>query len=271
MTIRSKTTRIVKTLETLTSHTELARKCVEQAPSYGRGLSTVKSWPTPGGRPGAEATRNPLATYFDEHRGERTLHKWVHYFDIYDRHFRKFVGKPVNVVEVGVSGGGSLDMWRHYFGDGCRMYGIDIVESCKRFENEHTSIFIGDQEDREFWRRFRNEVPKIDVFIDDGGHTAEQQIVTAEEMLPHMNPGSVYLCEDVHGRDHGFLAYAGALSDSLHCITPEYSPNGEIRGERSLFQKGVASVHTYPFVVVLELHDFPPRSFVAPKHGGGSS
>jgi hypothetical protein len=48
----------------------------------------------------------------------------------------------------------------------------------------NTSIHIGDQGDREFWRAFRERVPPVDVLIDDGGHQPEQQIVTLEEMLP---------------------------------------------------------------------------------------
>jgi hypothetical protein len=42
--------------------------------------------------------------------------KWRHCFAIYDRHFRKFVGRTVDVVEIGVFSGGSFMMWREYFG-----------------------------------------------------------------------------------------------------------------------------------------------------------
>ena len=81
----------------------------------------------------------------------------------------------------------------------------------KIFENEFTKIFIGDQADPAAWKRFRASTPAIDVLIDDGGHGPEQQIVTLEETLPFLRPGGVYLCEDVHGVDNRFAAYAYAL------------------------------------------------------------
>ena len=43
-------------------------------------------------------------------------------------------------------------------------------------------IFVGSQSDRNFLRKIKSEIPKVDILIDDGGHTMEQQIVTFEEM-----------------------------------------------------------------------------------------
>jgi hypothetical protein len=58
-----------------------------------------------------------LEKYFRASTG-RLIHKWVHYFDIYHRHFERFRGRPVVVLEFGVSEGGSLEMLRDYFGPG---------------------------------------------------------------------------------------------------------------------------------------------------------
>ena len=63
---------------------------------------------------------NPLETYFRNNQG-RLIHKWLHYFDIYDRHLSRFRGQDVHVVEIGVAGGGSLGMWREYFGPSARI------------------------------------------------------------------------------------------------------------------------------------------------------
>jgi len=71
---------------------------------------------------------------------------------------------------------------------------------------------IGDQADRRFWKRFKQEHPRIDVLIDDGGHEPEQQLVTLEEMLPHLRPGGVYICEDVHGERNRFNAYVHGVA-----------------------------------------------------------
>ena len=83
---------------------------------------------------------NPLEKYFRSNK-KRLIHKWLHYFEIYHRHFERFRGKPVTVLEFGVSQGGSLEMWRSYFGDRCHIYGVDIAEVCKVYENGEQSPF----------------------------------------------------------------------------------------------------------------------------------
>jgi hypothetical protein len=212
-----------------------------------------------------------LWKYFDSHKDGRVIFKWMHYFDIYDRHFSKFVDRNVHIAEVGVLGGGSLEMWQHYFGDKCHVTGIDIDDRCKAYENNRTAIFIGDQADREFWKVFRERTPPVDVFIDDGGHTPEQQIVTLEEMLPHLRPGGVYLCEDIHGISNRFAAYAQQLADYLNSgsLTPSRDSEFPITSKACDFQAGVCSVHFYPYVVAIERTPVPVSEFVCCARGAG--
>jgi len=206
------------------------------------------------------AAPNPLRAYFDNIKEGPGVWKWLHYFEPYHRHLAKFVGHPVTVVEIGLYSGGSMRMWRNYFGPGCHIHGVDIQPECKVYEDAHTSIHIGDQADREFWRRFKRVVPEVDVLIDDGGHEGEQQMVTLEEMLPHLKAGGVYVCEDVHGIRNSFAAFAHSLGDGLHAD----SPDGR---SRTPFQSAISSVHVYPFMVVIEKGDGLRGAFTAPKHG----
>jgi hypothetical protein len=199
---------------------------------------------------------NPLREYFDNHTEGHGIWKWNHYFEIYHRHFSKFVGHDVNIAEIGIYSGGSLDMWKSYFGDHCHVYGIDIEKACTCYENAYTTVLIGDQEDRAFWKDARDKTPPIDILIDDGGHTLEQQKVTLEEMLPYLRPGGVYLCEDTHGTDNRFASYASGLIDELNRM-----------GELSAFQKCIHSLHFYPYCIVIEKHEMEPEPFADPKHG----
>jgi cephalosporin hydroxylase len=136
-------------------------------------------------RVGVQEAKNPLETYFYANQG-RLIHKWVHYFEIYHRHFRPFRNKPVTIVEFGVSQGGSLQMWKHYFGPEARIIGVDINPKCAALAEPQIQIRIGDQEDRSFLRSLADEVGGIDVLIEDGGHTMGQQIATFEEMWPNI-------------------------------------------------------------------------------------
>ena len=223
-----------------------------------------------GADPGSEpVTNNPLVTFFDSHTSGRGIWKWRHYFEIYHRHFSRFVGRDVHVLEIGVYSGGSLEVWKHYFGPQARLYGVDIEPGCKAYEDETVKIFIGDQADAEFWQAFKREVPLLDIVIDDGGHEAHQQITTLEEVFPHLRPGGVYLCEDVSGRGNAFAAYIAQLSDHLN--TYDWRADYEDNERRLIvnptsFQGTVNSIHLYPFVAVLE-RTHNKTDFVAPKHG----
>ena len=120
--------------------------------------------------------------------------KWLHYFEVYNRHFKKMLKKDINIMEIGVQKGGSIQIWKKVFGPNAKIYGVDIQQCCKKFEDDQVKIFIGDQEDRNFWRKIKNTIPQVDIIIDDGGHYMEQQIVTFEEMFPHVkNGGCIYV------------------------------------------------------------------------------
>lgn len=140
---------------------------------------------------------NPLRAYFDRNPG-RLIDKWLHYFDVYHRHFARFRGKPVTMVEIGIFHGGSLEMWRDYLGPQARIIGVDINPRCKSLEGPGIEIMIGSQSDRAFLTELRTRVPKIDILIDDGGHHMHQQIITFEELYMSVAPDGVYLIEDLH-------------------------------------------------------------------------
>jgi hypothetical protein len=181
------------------------------------------------GRPrgaGVGGARNPLEAYFYGNQGRR-IHKWAHYFEIYHRHFASFRNKPVTIVEFGVAQGGSLQMWKHYFGRKARIIGVDIDPRCAAFAEPQVQIRIGDQEDRSFLRSLADEIGGIDVLIDDGGHTMGQQIATFEEFWPSIVEGGVLLMEDLHTsywpnyggglrREGTFVEYAKKLIDQQH-------------------------------------------------------
>lgn len=140
---------------------------------------------------------NKLLDFFLNH-DHREIFKWNHYFEIYDRHFKKYRNKQIVVVEIGVSHGGSLQMWKHFFGKKAIIYGIDLNPQCKNFEEDQIKVLIGSQSDKNFLKEVKAKIPIIDVLIDDGGHTMEQQIITFEELFETVSTGGIYLCEDLH-------------------------------------------------------------------------
>ncbi len=200
---------------------------------------------------------NDLEKYFYENN-KRLVYKLTNYFEVYDRHFSRFRNKEITILEIGVSQGGSLQMWKEYFGDKATIYGIDIDQNCKQLEEENIHILIGSQSDRTFLREVVKTLPQFDILIDDGGHTMQQQIISYEELFGHVKDGGVYLCEDLH--TSYFLSHGGGHKRRGSFI--EYSKNfidylnAHYSEQRSLkvnyFTKNVTSVHYYDSIIVVE-------------------
>ena len=124
--------------------------------------------------------------------------KHTNYFHAYDHFFSKYRNEEITFVEIGVLAGGSLFMWRDFFGPKARIIGIDIHPNAKKWETEGFEIFIGSQSDESFWSDFKKKVNNIDIVLDDGGHTYEQQIVTVESLLEAMNDNGIIVTEDTN-------------------------------------------------------------------------
>lgn len=209
---------------------------------------------------------NPIRDYFEAHSQGPGIWKWRHYFEIYHRHLQKFIGQPVNILEIGIFSGGSLQMWANYFGDRCHVYGVDIQPECKAYESDSVKILIGDQGDRKFWRACKPSMPRLDVVIDDGSHRPADQIVTLEELLPQMSPGGVYICEDVHASTNRFAQYMSGFASNLNASDLNWQDR-RISSLVSPFQASVHSIHLYPYVVVIEKNESRVTEFEGPRHG----
>jgi hypothetical protein len=201
---------------------------------------------------------NDLRRYFENNKGN-LIHKWMHYFDIYERHFKRFRGTDVHILEIGVFHGGSLQMWKSYFGERAKIYGVDINPLCKQLEEEQIKIFIGDQASKTFLRWLIGEIPRIDILIDDGGHKMAQQINTFEVIYPHITPFGIYLCEDIHtsySKEHGggyrkrgsFIEYSKNLIDYLHAWHCEKIERLGV----SDFTRSTYALHYYDSILLIE-------------------
>lgn len=161
--------------------------------------------------------------------GNKRLHKWIHYFDIYERHFDRFREKKPVMLEIGIMGGGSVAMWREYFGPGCQIIGLDINQQCKQHEDEQIDIFIGSQDDPKVIADIFEKYPHIDIVLDDGSHFSPHMIQTFQLVYNRMSPQGVYLVEDTHAnywpdwngglrKSDTFIEFAKAKVDELHAV-----------------------------------------------------
>lgn len=201
---------------------------------------------------------NRLLDYFNKNVNGNAINKYHHYFDIYEKHFEKFVGKSVKILEIGVWQGGSTRMWKEYFGKNAKIIGVDINPKCKSIEDEQIKIYIGDQGDVNFLKRLVELEGPFDVIMDDGGHYMHQQVISFKELFLSLNDGGVYLCEDLHTNYWG--AYNGGYKKSNTFIELTKMLIDELNAFHSQclelqvteFTKNSIGIHVYDSVVVFD-------------------
>jgi hypothetical protein len=190
---------------------------------------------------------------------ELKITKWVHYFGIYDQYLRKYCSqRSLKVLEIGVAGGGSLKLWRDYFGADSTIFGIDIDAKCSTVANTGCEVRIGSQVDKDFLIAVLAEMGGVDVVIDDGSHLNSHVIETFSILFPLLNSGGTYLIEDT-STSYWPGIYKGGLRRKGTSI--EFFKNIVDLPNRFFFSRkpkkefrfnDVESVHFHPSVIVVE-------------------
>ena len=107
---------------------------------------------------------------------------------------------------------------------------VDLNPECKKFEEENIKIYIGSQSHQTFWKNLFKEEGKVDIVIDDGGHTNQQQIITAINCIPNIKDGGILITEDVHSSylkrfgnpsRYSFINFVKKTIDDINSLFPE--------------------------------------------------
>jgi cephalosporin hydroxylase len=195
---------------------------------------------------------------FYEHEG-KLIHKWDHYFDIYEKYLSKYRGEKINILEIGISHGGSIQLWKKYFGDNAHIFAIDINPECEKLKEENITIFIGSQSDPVFVTDIIKKMPLLDVIIDDGGHTMVQQKTSFEFLYPRVKDNGLYIVEDTHTsywhefhggykNSNSFIEYSKNLVDALYDAHIENEPRVKIND----ITRNINSITFFDSVIIFE-------------------
>lgn len=159
---------------------------------------------------------------------DRGIFKWTQYLPAYETELSPYRGRPVRVLEIGVFEGGSLDLWREYFGADSTIYGIDIDPRCQDLDVPGVTIRLGSQDDPAFLRSVVAEMGGVDIVLDDGSHVAKDQRIAFSTLFPLMQEGGMYVVEDLqtaywrgpyaggYRRRGTFVEVAKQLVDDMH-------------------------------------------------------
>ena len=191
-------------------------------------------------------------------------HKWHHYIPIYERYFEKYRGQKVRFLEIGVSKGGSLRMWREYLGPDAVIFGIDINPNCSKLNGIHGQVRIGSQDDSSFLSAVVAEMGGVDVVLDDGSHHMRHIAASLRILFPKLEVGGTYLIEDLHTAYWRHFGGGYYSKDNFYRIIPRliddihswYHPYAR---RSALANDGVSSIHLHDSIIVLEKEkNFPP-------------
>jgi hypothetical protein len=140
---------------------------------------------------------NDIERIIYSHQG-RVIHKWTHYPEIYDRYFSRYRNTPVTMLEIGVFKGGSLELWRKYFGSAATIFGVDIDPACAEYVCAPNQVRIGSQADPDFLNAVIVEMGPPDIILDDGSHVGRHQEISFRTLFPSLKYGGLYIIEDLH-------------------------------------------------------------------------
>jgi hypothetical protein len=140
-----------------------------------------------------------LSTLFAEHRG-KVCDKWSLYLRVYEDLFESKRSAALNLLEIGIQNGGSLELWAQYLSNAEHIVGCDIDPQCGTlfFDDTRISVVVGDANSGEVMQSIQSICPSYDVIIDDGSHVPGDVITTFVNYFPMLTPGGSYVVEDLH-------------------------------------------------------------------------
>lgn len=206
-----------------------------------------------------------LEKLFYSHKG-RLVRKWTHYIGYYERHFARFRSSPVRFLEIGVFEGGSLELWRSYFGEDAAIYGVDINPACVDLAAPPNVIRIGSQADKTFMASVVNEMGGIDIVLDDGSHIAKHQRASLQILWPLLSEGGLYVIEDAHtsywaGEYEGGYGRKGTAIDIAKSLLDDMHGWYHARGHKFVPRHTILGIHVYDSMIFIE-----KGNKEAPKH-----
>ena len=102
------------------------------------------------------------------------FNKRKNFIETYEEKFFRFKNKKdLRILELGIDGGGSLQLWEQYFPNASLILGVDIdLGLCRIEQNQKIRLIGGDLSKLETYDNIKM-YGGFDLIIDDGSHRAD--------------------------------------------------------------------------------------------------
>ena len=200
---------------------------------------------------------NQYLTYRLFNKSKKFSLKWTSYFQVYENIFSEYRNKKITFVEIGVANGGSLFIWKKFFGKNAKIIGIDANPNAKKMEKYGFKIYIGSQSDEKFWENFFKKEGKIDIILDDGGHKNLHQISTVHYCLPHIKNGGKIVIEDTitsylkkefyNPSKYSFINFCNLIIENIH------RRSVLLKKKLNIYAKKIYSINFFESIVVFSI------------------
>ncbi len=167
---------------------------------------------------------------------------------------------PLRVLEVGVWRGGSLELWRKYFGESAIIFGVEINPKYPKVGKDVAEVRFGSQSDPAFLATVIDEMGGVDIVIDDGSHRSADVLASIKHLFPRLASPGLYIIEDLHtsywhdwgggyGREGTTIEVTKELIDIMHSPYHSKIPS---RHRLGLSSDEVRGLHFYDSMLVIE-------------------
>lgn len=127
------------------------------------------------------------------------------YTAFYNTLFAGIRHREINLCEIGIEQGGSLQTFSEYF-EFAKIYGLELtdekIEHCRNLMLPRTSFIKTDVSDKNYINQSLNETGVMfDVIIDDSTHENRHQMNIIEVSSKYLKPGGILIVEDLYRND----------------------------------------------------------------------
>jgi FkbM family methyltransferase len=152
-------------------------------------------------------------------------------------------------------------MWEEYFPN-AEIYGFDIDENCKQYEEGRVKIIIGDQSNTDHLSSLPDD---FDIIIDDGSHVEEHVLKSLDYLFQHkLKIGGIYVIEDLltspdHHKDlfDTIMKFNDAINYSPSDYRGPWSQLNHFGDNLDYRQKFTTGLHLYRYLTFIDKNRNP--------------